>query len=86
MRYVTGTDEKGAPIDVRDPIAAQLRAAADAAGPSPGRLAPALLATEAVFGTDLPQHPYFVRSVTEALERLFRMGAASSVAAVDRGP
>ena len=36
MRYVTGVDEKGAPIDVRDPMAARLRELAD-----PGRgLAP----------------------------------------------
>ena len=33
MRYVTGIDEKGDAIDVRDPLAARLRAIADAAGP-----------------------------------------------------
>ena len=31
MRYVTGIDEKGAPIDVRDPMAARLRKIADKA-------------------------------------------------------
>jgi fructuronate reductase len=85
MRYVTGTDEKGQPIDVRDPIATQLRAVAEAAGPSPDRLAPALLATEAVFGSDLPQQPRLVRSVTTALDGLFRTGAARSVAALHTG-
>jgi hypothetical protein len=36
MRYVGGTDEKGAPIDVRDPLAERLRALSDAA-PDPRR-------------------------------------------------
>ena len=46
MRYVTGIDEKGKAIDVRDPLAARLRDIADAAGPDAKRLAPALLAVE----------------------------------------
>src|SRR5436309_15907525 len=33
MRYVTATDEQGRKIDVRDPIAAELAAIANAAGP-----------------------------------------------------
>ena len=43
MRYVTGIDKQGRPIDVRDPFAGRLRALADAAGPVANRLAPALL-------------------------------------------
>ena len=39
MRYVTGIDEHGRPIDVRDPLASRLKATADAAGPDPARLA-----------------------------------------------
>ena len=61
MRYVTGIDEKGAPIDVRDPLAAKLRAIADKAGPVAERLAPALISVEEVFGSDLPRDPRFVR-------------------------
>jgi fructuronate reductase len=38
MRYATGTDERGHPIDVRDPLAERLRSLADAAGPSASRL------------------------------------------------
>ena len=53
MRYVTGIDEQGRPIDVRDPFAERLRALADAAGPVASRLAPALLGVREVFGEDL---------------------------------
>jgi fructuronate reductase len=80
MRYVTGVDERGNAIDVRDPLAARLRALADAAGPSAGRLAPAFLSVEEVFGTDLPADPRFAAAVTAALERLFALGAKRSVA------
>src|SRR5437762_4124014 len=40
MRYVTATDEQGRKIDVRDPIAAELAASANAAGPGADRPAP----------------------------------------------
>ena len=33
LRYVSGVDEKGRPIDVRDPLAARLHALSEAAGP-----------------------------------------------------
>lgn len=80
MRYVSGTDEKGAPIDLRDPMAARLSDIAKAAGPDAGRLAPALMAVTEIFGTDLPADPRFTAPVTDALARLFRDGAAKTVA------
>jgi fructuronate reductase len=40
MRYVAGVDEHGRPIDVRDPLATELAAAAKTAGPMAERLAP----------------------------------------------
>ena len=46
MRYVTGIDEKGRPIDVRDPLALRLKALADEAGPVAARLAPTLFGSE----------------------------------------
>lgn len=79
MRYVTGVDEQGQPIDVRDPMADRLRAIADAAGPSAERLAPALLAVEAVFGSDLAADAGFRAAVTEALACLFAAGAQQTV-------
>ena len=79
MRYVTGVDEHGRPIDVRDPLAARLKAAADAAGPDPERLAPALLEIRDIFG-DLGADPRFSGPVTEALRALFEKGAKRTVA------
>jgi fructuronate reductase len=84
MRYVTGIDEQGRGIDVRDPKAAELRALADAAGPSAARLAPALLSVKAVFGADLPTEARFVDSVTEALDRLFTLGTRRAVSGLAR--
>jgi fructuronate reductase len=79
MRYVTGIDERGQPIDVRDPLAARLRQPADASGPSAERLAPALLGVQEIFGTDLSQDPRFVAAVTAALRRLYAAGAKRTV-------
>ena len=79
MRYVTGIDETGAPIDVRDPMARRLRTIADEAGPVAARLAPALVAVREVFG-DLSADPRFADAVTAALDRLFTLGARRAVA------
>jgi fructuronate reductase len=78
MRYVTGRDDQGQPIDVRDPMQARLRAIADEAGPVAERLAPALMNVREVFG-DLSSDPRFARPVTDALDRLFRSGARQTV-------
>jgi fructuronate reductase len=48
MRYVGGLDEAGRPIDVRDPMAARLRAACDAAADPDARV-DALLAISEIF-------------------------------------
>lgn len=82
MRYVTGEDERGQPIDVRDPLAARLKAVADGAGRSADTLAPALLGVREVFGDDLPGNPAFADAVTKALGRLLADGARRTVEAV----
>ncbi len=81
MRYVAGIDEKGQPIDVRDPLAAKLAEIAASAAGDPDRLAEALLGLTAVFGDDLPRDPRFTGPVTAALKRLFAEGARAVVAA-----
>ena len=75
MRYVTGVDEKGGAIDVRDPLTAELRQRADAAGGDAAQLATLLLSLEQVFGRDLATNPVFTTAVTHALGSLFKMGA-----------
>ena len=80
MRYVTGIDEKGQAIDVRDPLAARLRAIADKAGPDAKCLAPGLLAVNEIFGKELAADPRLVEAVTVELNQLFDTGARRTVA------
>jgi fructuronate reductase len=80
MRYVTGTDEKRNPIDVRDPLSAELRRRADTAGLVADFLAPALLDIESIFGKDLPVNPAFTAAVTKALDQLIKCGARQTLA------
>ncbi|QRM33801.1 mannitol dehydrogenase family protein [Microvirga sp. VF16] len=79
MRYVTGVDENGAPIDVRDPMAARLRELADRAGRSAENLAGALFAVREIFGDDLPQDSRFTGAVTNSLKSLYEKGAKRTV-------
>jgi fructuronate reductase len=74
MRYVTGTDEQGRKIDVRDPLATELAAIAATTGPIAARLAPALLDVASVLGA-LGGDPRVRTSVTHALARLYALGA-----------
>lgn len=85
MRYVTGIDEQGDAIDVRDPLAADLRRLADAAGADADRLAKAMMSVKAIFGTDLPQDPRFGDAVTGALQQIMEHGAKRAVASITRG-
>lgn len=82
MRYVTGIDEQGNPIDVKDPHAARLRAIADAAGRDADKLVGGLLAVTEIFGPDLPANPVFREVVTAQVASLFDKGALATVKAV----
>jgi fructuronate reductase len=84
MRYVTGIDEQGAVIEVRDPLATRLRAIADSAHQEPIRLTVALLTIGEIFGKDLPQNEIFREAVTGHLRSLFDHGSAATVASVVR--
>jgi fructuronate reductase len=80
MRYVTGIDEQGKPIDVRDPLAARLRKVADEAGLVAERLAPALLDVREIFTAEIAADPRFRTAVTNALSRIITRGAKAAVA------
>lgn len=84
IRYAAGRDEAGDVIDVRDPLADELRALAADAGTDPSALASAFVAMEPVFGTDLPANAGFVEALAEQLGKLYRDGAAGVVAALAR--
>ncbi len=81
MRYVTGVDETGAAIDVRDPLAARFAEIAASSGRDTEALARALAGIPEIFGTDLPGNPAFTGPVIAALKSLFEKGAAATVAA-----
>jgi fructuronate reductase len=75
MAYVTGIDEKGNAIDVRDPLRDVLRAKADTAGRDAAKLAPALFSVVEIFGQDLPADAAFTTAVTRSLDSLFSIGS-----------
>ncbi len=83
MRYVGGTDEQGQPIDVRDPMAARLRALCDA-NPAPEDRVRALLAVSDIFPPALV--PRLTAPVTAALARLTDGGARAAVADLTEVP
>jgi fructuronate reductase len=85
IRYVGGVDEAGRAIDVRDPLAAQLQATLSAAGSDPAARVTAILATKAVFGTDLPHSAVFAAAVTQAYTLLRDKGARAAAAMTAAG-
>jgi fructuronate reductase len=80
MRYVMGKDEKGQAIDIRDPMADQLRQIAATDGHDVERYAAALFRISKVFGSDLPDDPRFALSVITHLRHLLQDGARATVA------
>lgn len=77
MRYVSGVDEAGQPIDVRDPMAARLKAAGSVE---------ALLAITEIFPAELANHVGFLEAVHTAYAALERDGARATVRAHFQAP
>jgi fructuronate reductase len=84
MRYVTGIDEKGQPIEVKDPLAARFKTIADSSGGNADQLASGLIAIGEIFGQDLPADAAFRDLVTSHLTSLFEHGALETVRRVVR--
>jgi fructuronate reductase len=80
MRYVSGTDEAGHPINVSDPLAPRFAEIAAANRDNPAGLARGLLGLRAIFGDDLANDPRFVTPVSDWLAKLYADGAARTVA------
>ena len=78
MRYVTGIDEQGNPIEVKDPLAARCRTIADAAGRDASKLADGLFGIPEIFGAKLPANARFRSKVTSHLASLFAEGARAT--------
>lgn len=81
MRYVSGVDEQGDDIDVRDPMAETLRQICDQHGLNVS-VVPALLAVEAIFPVELGQNPQVIDAVSSAYQSLIDNGARATVAAL----
>lgn len=79
MRYATGTDERGNPIDVRDPLADEFKARTAGKTSAPPLL-DAYLEMDQIFGNDLPESTVFRDVVGKALATLIEQGAARTVA------
>jgi fructuronate reductase len=83
MRYVGGTDERGRPIDVRDPLAERLRALGEEAATPEARV-DALLAVREVFPPELATNPRFRAAILNAHAALVARGARAAAAEVTR--
>ncbi|WJY14370.1 fructuronate reductase [Pectobacteriaceae bacterium CE90] len=79
MRYVSGTDDAGQTIDVRDPLIETLRNIVNTTADDIERVR-GLLSLKSVFGDDLPVNNTFVTAVTQAYLALRDHGAKSAVA------
>jgi fructuronate reductase len=81
MRYVTGIDEKGNRIDVRDPLAPGLQTIGAAARGVPARLVAGMLAVKEVFGEDLAGSAPFRRMLIAHVTSLYELGSSRTVTA-----
>jgi fructuronate reductase len=80
IRYASGTDEQGAPIEVADPLAATFaRIVRDARGDA-GPVADGFLDLKQVFGADLVAHYAFREAVRGNVIALFRDGVRVTLA------
>jgi fructuronate reductase len=80
MRYVAGIDEAGNAIDVRDPLAANLKTAA--AGKPPAEAADSLFGIAGIFDPALAADPRFRKPVTAALIDITQNGVCRAVLAL----
>ncbi len=81
MRYVSGVDELGQAIEIRDPLKDQL-ASIVAHSDEGAQRVEALLRLQAVFGDDLRYQTAFVSRVTELYKQLNAQGARATVHAL----
>lgn len=77
MRYVSGVDERGNSIDVRDPLSDKIRSLVESS--SDAERVSALLTLSEIFGIDLPKNPSFVAAVGDAYRRIAEDGARQAV-------
>ena len=84
MRYVTGIDERGRPIDVRDPLLKSFQERLHGAGGNAVRIVGDLLGLKAIFGDDLPADQRFRQRVTDALSNIYSLGSRQAAVRLAR--
>ena len=77
MRYVSGVDDAGTTIDVRDPLNDKIRAIVTTHHED--QRVSALLSLSEIFGNDLPHNPVFVQTIETAWQRIAQHGAHQAV-------
>ena len=82
MRYVSGIDERGNAIEVKDPLSQRLREIADAAHNNPASMVDGYLRVREVFGHDLPQSDTFRNELVSHLQSLFEHGAIQTAQSI----
>ncbi|HAP81374.1 MAG TPA: fructuronate reductase, partial [Enterobacteriaceae bacterium] len=82
MRYVSGVDDSGASIDVRDPLVEKIRSQVE--NSTEETRVEALLSLKEIFGQDLPANPVFIHTLKAAWQNLCRTGARDAVARLAR--
>lgn len=84
-QYVSGFDEHGAAIDVRDPMAERLKLLGAEAGDDPNQRARAFLSLSEIFGTDLIESPRLCNALADAIGELRKGGAAAAIKKINEG-
>ena len=79
MRYVTGVDERGQSIDVRDPMVERLSLVSKTANGDPAKLVDDLLGVADVFGNDLPNNHRFRALLLKHVSSFFKHGVKKSI-------
>lgn len=82
MVYVSGIDEQGRTIDVRDPRLPGIRTALATSGEGLAGQVGALLSLQDIFGADLAAYGKFVAAVSRAYETLRAVGARRAISAL----
>lgn len=77
MRYVSGVDDSGATIDIRDPLSEKI--ATLVAQSTESERVSALLSLHEIFSADLVQNPQFVAVIQQAWQRIAQYGAHQAV-------
>ena len=79
MRYVSGPDDSGKPIEVDDPFVEEFTRIRQRHSADPPSIAKALLEIRPIFGDQLPANSNFTRQVSNALTDLMRVGVMATM-------